>query len=90
MYAIHFGPPPQPEMELPERSPTIIRRLTLDERAVSLSSIRNSLLSNKGESLRWLSQVDTCILSEVGLIITLLLAVNIDFDYFSRHSGTGM
>lgn len=60
MYAIHFGPPPQPETAIPERSPTIIRRLTLDERAVSLYLfIHNLLPSDKGGSSRWLSQVNS-------------------------------
>ncbi|KAI0818518.1 Scramblase-domain-containing protein [Irpex lacteus] len=52
-YVIRFGQvPPDPEDPTP-REPTVIRNLTLDERA-----------------------------------LVLAMAVNIDFDYFSRHSGS--
>ncbi|GBE82046.1 Phospholipid scramblase family protein [Sparassis crispa] len=53
-YFVRFGPMPQDPDDPTPRAPSIVRDITLDERA-----------------------------------LVLALAVNIDFDYFSRHSGHG-
>ncbi|KAI0093558.1 Scramblase-domain-containing protein [Irpex rosettiformis] len=53
-YVIRFGQAPPDPHDPTSRQPSIIRNLTLDERA-----------------------------------LVLAMAVNIDFDYFSRHSGNG-
>lgn len=50
MYAIHFGPPPPSEEDVPDgfiqRPSTVDRDLTLDERAVSWLSLDRAIISN--------------------------------------------
>ncbi|KAI0341753.1 Scramblase-domain-containing protein [Trametopsis cervina] len=53
-YVVRFGPTPLDPNDPSSREPSIMRNLTLDERA-----------------------------------LVLAMAVNLDFDYFSRHSGGG-
>lgn len=61
-------------MDTTPQVPTVVRNLSLEERAVSNSTYTYFL--------------DVALMLQI-LKLVLAMAVNIDFDYFSRHSNGG-
>lgn len=94
-YFVRFGPQPfNPEGPF-SQAPPITRSLSLEERAVSLISVHcttcAALMMSPLFALRLCSLWQVCYTPSFSLwgYSLTCLAVNIDFDYFSRHSEGG-